>query len=418
MAVAIDGEFLRIGGQVIASAGEFAHAFGTLPDPVDVPNAAEDTSEPVAHADASGSADDGPATSISHAESTALLPTPIGAETFAPQVNATLFHSQIVSGGGDPGVANALNTWEQNRANATAEFELDCFDAQNCDFHGFLYLVGFENSIVSMDPIFGPTAVADIDERTFVGASITIGLVTYEANASYQPETDDWLLTANLPGGVNVNEVVDSVNRHFDFVVSVGDGANVVFTSGSRLGTESSAVGDDTFAELQATTSALAWGIARPQGIGPIPGDFDGDGDVDNDDFAIWFVNMGIEIGAGGPQGDADLDGDVDSEDIAIWLESTETPGIPGDYNGDNSVDAADYTVWRDTLNSEIDLRADGDLNGIVNTLDYDVWKTYFGVFLMGSGAAGVGQVVPEPNALTLLVVGLIGATLLRRTSK
>src|SRR5262249_5761235 len=46
---------------------------------------------------------------------------------------------------------------------------------------------------------------------------------------------------------------------------------------------------------------------------------------------------------------------------------------VPGDYNGNGIVDAADFTVWRDTLGSTTDLRADGDSDGIVNQLDYQL---------------------------------------------
>ena len=51
-----------------------------------------------------------------------------------------------------------------------------------------------------------------------------------------------------------------------------------------------------------------------PAGSGP---DFNGDGIVDDTDYAIWRANFG-------------------------------TAGPAGDANGDGSVDAADYTIWRD----------------------------------------------------------------------
>ncbi len=49
------------------------------------------------------------------------------------------------------------------------------------------------------------------------------------------------------------------------------------------------------------------------------PASFDGDGDVDGQDFLIWQLNFGTMSGATFSQGDADLDGDVDGQDFLIW---------------------------------------------------------------------------------------------------
>ncbi len=48
------------------------------------------------------------------------------------------------------------------------------------------------------------------------------------------------------------------------------------------------------------------------------PGDADGDGDVDLDDFAILKVNFGTSEGADCSMGDFDGDGDVDLDDFAL----------------------------------------------------------------------------------------------------
>jgi T5SS/PEP-CTERM-associated repeat protein len=53
-----------------------------------------------------------------------------------------------------------------------------------------------------------------------------------------------------------------------------------------------------------------------------IGADFNGDGIIDNADFAIWFANVGITMGASPAQGDADGDGDVDGDDFLIWQHS------------------------------------------------------------------------------------------------
>lgn len=50
-----------------------------------------------------------------------------------------------------------------------------------------------------------------------------------------------------------------------------------------------------------------------------LPGDFDGDGDVDGVDFGLWQVGYPTAGGATLADGDADGDGDVDGTDFGIW---------------------------------------------------------------------------------------------------
>jgi MYXO-CTERM domain-containing protein len=54
-------------------------------------------------------------------------------------------------------------------------------------------------------------------------------------------------------------------------------------------------------------------------GAPPIPGDFDGDNDVDGDDLADWKDGFGTTSGALVADGDADDDGDVDGNDFLVW---------------------------------------------------------------------------------------------------
>lgn len=91
-------------------------------------------------------------------------------------------------------------------------------------------------------------------------------------------------------------------------------------------------------------------------------------------------------------------------------------PGLPGDYNEDGTVDAADYGVWRDSLGSAASLPND-DTPGVGDD-DYLRWKSNFGTTLPASGTGGTtNAVVPEPTALLLLMVGLIGTAFGRRAS-
>ena len=98
------------------------------------------------------------------------------------------------------------------------------------------------------------------------------------------------------------------------------------------------------------------------------------------------------------------------------WVEDRSvTAGsyLPGDYNLNGTVDANDYALWRNTMGQTgAGLAADGNGNYRIDTGDYQVWRTYFGQKAAsgtGSGEASKIQVtVPEPASLALAVWGLL----------
>jgi len=68
---------------------------------------------------------------------------------------------------------------------------------------------------------------------------------------------------------------------------------------------------------------------------------------------------------------------------------------VPGDYNGDGEVDAADLQEWRNSYGSTLVLAADGNQNGVVDTADYTIWRNNF----QGAAAAIlVAAAVPLSN--------------------
>jgi hypothetical protein len=80
-----------------------------------------------------------------------------------------------------------------------------------------------------------------------------------------------------------------------------------------------------------------------------------------------------------------------------------------GDFDGDGDVDADDYGVWRRKFGSKTVLvgsGADGNYDGTVDAADYSVWRKSFN---SRGGAGWTGPAVPEPAANVL--VGLAAAT-------
>ncbi len=268
--------------------------------------------------------------------------------------------------------------------------------------YGTLYLAENEGIVVSGN------ATANWGHR------IRAEIAPFWAQASRNFFTGQWTLAASLPGDVNINMPVGSVNHHFTFAIPVTNGEGITLLTRSDGIAPARAAGEG-IAEVSAFGSALAWVYAVPTDTMPIPGDFNGDGQVNNQDYQIWVLsapigsNTPIAIGASGPQGNADLDGDIDFDDLQIWLSNQNTEQLPGDYNQDDVVDAADYVIWRKTFGSTSNLQADADLSGVVDQADYDIWRGLFGTSLAGSAASMVpNEAVPEPSATTLVVLALL----------
>lgn len=86
---------------------------------------------------------------------------------------------------------------------------------------------------------------------------------------------------------------------------------------------------------------------------------------------------------------------------------------LPGDFNGDNQVDAADYTLWKQQFGSVGDFAADGNGDGVVDAADYTLWRNNLGAGILGDDAAALAaSTVPEPHAVALLLAALaLGCT-------
>ncbi len=85
---------------------------------------------------------------------------------------------------------------------------------------------------------------------------------------------------------------------------------------------------------------------------------------------------------------------------------------LPGDYNGDGVVDEVDYNVWRGNFGDSTSLVADGNGDNVVDGADYLIWRKNVGKtwqdLATGAGGELAGAPVPEPAALVLAGITLI----------
>jgi hypothetical protein len=197
------------------------------------------------------------------------------------------------------------------------------------------------------------------------------------SNAYYHGPEDASDRLANNPNSPS------GVTYDFAFATDVVRGAVALIAqeAGLILSDPCDFTADGT-CDIADLNSMLQVGPVAP-GVIVVPGvnsqfDLSGDGVINNDDVDEWLAMAATENGLLSPyrRGDADLSGAVDGTDFNLWNSAKFTSTLlwnAGDFTGDGTNDGSDFNQWNSNKFTTSDVTA-----------------------------------VPEPTALTILLVGSV----------
>jgi hypothetical protein len=106
---------------------------------------------------------------------------------------------------------------------------------------------------------------------------------------------------------------------------------------------------------------------------------------------------------------------------IGFWSYTIVAELPQSDYDGDLDVDHDDYNVWRESFGTTVkNLGADGNGNGSVDAADYVVWRKNLGASMtlpphLFPPEVRSSNAVPEPSTLSILAIGTAAVTWMRR---
>jgi glucose/arabinose dehydrogenase len=177
----------------------------------------------------------------------------------------------------------------------------------------------FINAIYNWTTAHAPVNIDFIEREMFAGSQFP----AYLQDVAFVSESGPTYATGPQANGKQISyfrldENGAVVEGPIPLVQYVGEGqSTIVALAAGPDGLYFSTLYEDSGANGATATGARLY---RVRYINPIAGDYDIDGDVDQDDYNVWRSSFGSTL------------------------------LLAADGNGDGVVDAADYTVWRDNL--------------------------------------------------------------------
>jgi hypothetical protein len=86
--------------------------------------------------------------------------------------------------------------------------------------------------------------------------------------------------------------------------------------------------------------------------------------------------------------------------ECAGFLLTPALPTLPGDFDFDGDADGGDLLVWQQEVGAMTSSHADANDDGLVNEIDFAVWKAKFGQ-VPSSGH----RPIPEPSSIVVCMV-------------
>jgi hypothetical protein len=208
--------------------------------------------------------------------------------------------------------------------------------------------------------------------------------------------------TFNFSGGTLAAEVVD-----FDLVnnggtIAPGHSAGAMQVNGDlslnsgTLEIELGGAGEDEFDRVEIAGAAQLGGTLKVRLI-------DGFVPAWGDNFAVASAGEGFQASFASLDATelvGGLNWSISTNDDSLVLSAV----LAGDYNADGVVDAVDYTVWRNNVGGT--LAGETASFGVVDAADYAEWKNNYGA-TVALGSGGLAS-VPEPQALAAVLVGAV----------
>jgi hypothetical protein len=154
---------------------------------------------------------------------------------------------------------------------------------------------------------------------------------------------------------------------------------------------------------------------ARTGGGGGLPGDFDGNGQLD----AADIDDLTIQSASGSNPAAYDLNSDslVNGDDVNVWINDLYNSWV-GDANLDGEFNTSDLVtvLASGTYEADVDsVWSTGDFNGDRRSNSSDLVAALAGGGYEAGPRAATAASVPEPLSLTLLAVGWLGLVVRRR---